>query len=69
MSPHSPSSSFIDSSDRESEGFRSRSSTVGSQSDIKESRLNVRENLPTLSISPDRNIPSEKTLKSPMMDM
>ncbi|KAF2898747.1 hypothetical protein ILUMI_07429 [Ignelater luminosus] len=70
MSPHSPSSSFIDSSDRESEGFRSRSSTIGSQSDIKESRLNVKENLPKLSISPDRTIStSEKTLKSPMMDI
>ncbi|KAK4878197.1 hypothetical protein RN001_010703 [Aquatica leii] len=51
-----------DSSDKESDGFRSRSSTVGSQSDVKESRLHVKDNKMLVS-------PEKYSAKSPMMDI
>ncbi|KAJ8980381.1 hypothetical protein NQ317_009375 [Molorchus minor] len=61
-------SSTNDVSDRESEGMRSRSSTIGSQSDLKD-QLSVRENSHKGSVSPDRSMGSDKGLKSPMMDI
>ncbi|KAL3270621.1 hypothetical protein HHI36_021155 [Cryptolaemus montrouzieri] len=64
-SPHSPAPSINnDQSDRESEGMRSRSSTIGSQSDVRDSHLSVKENTKQNSASPDRQV-----AKSPMMDI
>lgn len=67
-SPHSPAPSIVDISDKESEGTRSRSSTIGSQNDLKD-HLSIREQGHKGSVSPDRSIGSEKGVKSPMMDM
>ncbi|XP_018567436.1 TBC1 domain family member 1 isoform X2 [Anoplophora glabripennis] len=67
-SPHSPVPSIADISDKESEGTRSRSSTIGSQSDLKD-HLSIREQGHKGSVSPDRSIGSEKGVKSPMMDI
>ncbi|KAF5296315.1 hypothetical protein FQA39_LY12532 [Lamprigera yunnana] len=61
MSPH-----VGETSDRDSDGFRSRSSTVGSQSDLKESRLHVKDNKNL--VSPEK-YSMDKTAKSPMMDI
>ncbi|CAG9857662.1 unnamed protein product [Phyllotreta striolata] len=59
-----------DESDKESEGGRSRSSTIGSKSDLTDlSHLSVRENSAKLSVSPDKNLQSDKGPKSPMMDI
>ncbi|EFA05559.2 TBC1 domain family member 1 isoform X2 [Tribolium castaneum] len=61
-SPHSPT---IEVSDKDSEGMRSRSSTIGSQSDL---HLMVQET--KSSVSPDRSVTTpDRTPKSPMMDI
>ncbi|KAJ8967022.1 hypothetical protein NQ314_003139 [Rhamnusium bicolor] len=68
-SPHSPTVSIAnDFSDRESEGSRSRSSTIGSQSDLRD-HLSVKENGHKGSLSPERNVGQDKGIKSPMMDI
>lgn len=59
--------SINDISDRESEP-RSRSSTIGSQNDLKDAHLNVRDNQ-KCSVSPEKCLQNEKALKSPMMDI
>ncbi|XP_057670519.1 TBC1 domain family member 1 isoform X1 [Diorhabda carinulata] len=59
--------SVNDISDRESEP-RSRSSTIGSQNDLKDTHLNVRDNNKS-SVSPEKSLQCEKGLKSPMMDI
>ncbi|KAJ3650813.1 hypothetical protein Zmor_016892, partial [Zophobas morio] len=65
-SPHSPT---IEVSDRESEGTRSRSSTIGSQSDLRDVHLAVHDYNKN-SVSPDRSVTTpDKTPKSPMMDI
>lgn len=66
-SPISPHSSNQDISEREPEEARSRSSTFGSQNDLKE-RLAVKEHQNKSSLSPERSL-NEKGPKSPMMDM
>nr|XP_023016210.1 TBC1 domain family member 1 [Leptinotarsa decemlineata] len=67
---HSPSpSTNNDTSDRESEGTRSRSSTIGSQNDLRDTHLSVRDNNHKDSYSPERVFGSEKAPKSPMMDI
>ncbi|CAG9815139.1 unnamed protein product [Phaedon cochleariae] len=67
---HSPSPSINnDISDRESEGGRSRSSTIGSQSDLKDTHLGVRDNGQNSSISPERGMAIDKGPKSPMLDI
>lgn len=49
--------------------MRSRSSTIGSQNDLKENHLLVHD-IHKGSVSPDRSVTTpEKGLKSPMMDM
>lgn len=58
--------SVHDISDKESEASRSRSSTIGSQSDIKE-RLHTHSGHRKESISPEKG--PEKGPKSPLMDM
>ncbi|KAG5877735.1 hypothetical protein JTB14_000713 [Gonioctena quinquepunctata] len=58
-----------DNSDRESDGSRSRSSTIGSQSDLKDAHHSVQDKRFKGSMSPERSIGSEKGLKSPMMDI
>ncbi|XP_044260359.1 TBC1 domain family member 1 isoform X2 [Tribolium madens] len=64
-SPHSPT---IEVSEGDSEGMRSRSSTIGSQNDLKESHLTVQET--KSSVSPDRCVTTpDRTPKSPMMDI
>lgn len=70
-SPHySPSNQTTDISDKDSEGSRSRTSTVGSQSDLRDVHLTVNENQRKSSVSPERSLGSaEKSPKSPMMDM
>ncbi|CAH0549568.1 unnamed protein product [Brassicogethes aeneus] len=60
----------MDTSDRDSEGMRSRSSTIGSESDLNSPHLNVNKDNQKGSISPDRNASAQdKQLKSPMMDI
>ncbi|RZC37937.1 RabGAP-TBC and/or DUF3350 domain containing protein, partial [Asbolus verrucosus] len=68
-SPHSPTISTCNEvSDKESEGSRSRSSTIGSQSDLKDAHLTVQET--KNSASPERGVPTpDKGPKSPMMDI
>ncbi|KAK9886460.1 hypothetical protein WA026_016743 [Henosepilachna vigintioctopunctata] len=56
-----------DQSDRESEGMRSRSSTFGSQSDIKDCLRSVKDNSSQKSNSPERQV--HKIPKSPIMDI
>ncbi|KAJ8916569.1 hypothetical protein NQ315_000213 [Exocentrus adspersus] len=67
-SPHSPGQSIADVSDKDSDGSRSRSSTIGSQNDLMD-HLSIREPGHKGSVSPDRSIGSEKGVKSPMMDI
>ncbi|CAH1131920.1 unnamed protein product [Ceutorhynchus assimilis] len=55
-------------SDKDSDGFRSRSSTLDSQYEGKDNYLAVKNPRPS-SISPDRSVGSDKGLKSPMMDI
>ncbi|XP_060532714.1 TBC1 domain family member 1 isoform X2 [Cylas formicarius] len=56
-------------SDKDSDGFRSRTSTMESHSEAKDIHLSVR-NAKQSSVSPDRSVSgSEKGLKSPMMDI
>ncbi|XP_030755197.1 TBC1 domain family member 1 isoform X2 [Sitophilus oryzae] len=56
-------------SDKDSESFRSRSSTIESQSEGKDQYLHVK-NTKQSSVSPDRSLAgSDKTLKSPMLDI
>lgn len=64
----SPSSNSIE-TDREPQGMRSRSSTIGSESE-KEWKLAVKEHMKH-GVSPDKSVGavSEKGPKSPMMDM
>lgn len=68
-SPISNSSNHNIETDREPQGMRSRSSTVGSESE-KEWKLAVKEHV-RYGASPDRSVGavSEKGPKSPMMDM
>ncbi|XP_031331807.1 TBC1 domain family member 1 isoform X1 [Photinus pyralis] len=49
----------------DSDGFRSRSSTIGSVNDLKD-RLSVKDS--KILVSPERHL-ADKTLKSPMMDI
>ncbi|XP_076254092.1 PTB_TBC1D1_like and TBC domain-containing protein plx isoform X2 [Rhynchophorus ferrugineus] len=56
-------------SDKDSESFRSRSSTIESQHEGKDHYLQVRNNKHS-SVSPDRStVGSDKGLKSPMLDI
>lgn len=69
-SPSAPTTTISESStsDKDSEGFRSRSSTIDSQYE-KDNHLSVK-NAKQLSISPERSISiSDKGPKSPMMDI
>jgi TBC1 domain-containing protein 4 len=65
-SPHSPT---IEVSDKDSDGMRSRSSTIGSQSDLRDGHLAVHDHQKG-STSPDRSVTTpDKAPKSPMMDI